>query len=197
MVDLLREAEIRAVPNEPGFVTLHFPNMTMLVTLEFVADIKEAFAGNLKKPLDIIAEEVYVACRGEDKDIAHSLVFAFSAAKSKLYPPPKQLELFQSQEERAEVKIEGDYIQEVYDEAMEELIKDPKAFIEKMKTGIALQRELLYGRRLRMDGTGLILWLSGWALLAYQWNTHWGDFDPAKWLIGAFLLLFMKKIIMK
>ena len=197
MVKLLREAEIRPVPGEPGLVTLHFPSMTMLVTLEFVADLKEAFDGNLKKPLDVIAEEVYVACRGEDKDIAHSLIFAFGAAKSKLYPPPEQLELFQNQEDQPEVKIEGDFIQEIYDEALEELIEDPKAFVEKMKTGIELQRELLYGRRLRIDGTGFILWLSSWALLAYQWNTDWGDFDPAKWLIGAFLLLFTKKIILK
>lgn len=194
MAKLLREAEIRPVPGEPYLVTLHFPSMTMLVTLEFVEDIKAAFAGDLKEPLPAIAEEVYVACRGEDKDMAHSLVFAFSAAKSKLYPPPEQLELFEVQ---VSLTPSETTIQNIYDEAVEELIEDPKAFITKMKTGIELQREILYGRRIRMDGAGFILWLSGWGLLAYQWTSSWGEFDWAKWAIGAFLLLFAKKIITK
>lgn len=188
----LREAEVHEVDGSIDLVSVNFPTMTMVVTKDMLLSLREAFDGKLKDPLPIIAEQLYVACRGDDKDIAHSLVHVFSVAKERLHPLPEQLELFEP-----DFTPEETILERIYEDSIDMLLEDPEGFITKMKSTIELQREALHGRPFKFDLTGIFLYFTAWGLLAYNWVSWWPDYDWAKYAIGAFLLLFTVRIIRK
>lgn len=187
-------------PIADGYVTLIFENIMVNAPSNFLSDLNRALKGDPEELKGIAQEISDTIEEGSDPELVHHLVYSFQAQKAKLFPAPKQLELFKKEELPDNNLPEGiedllnDIMQqseEAQNEILDALISAPEIYKEE-KARFLKAQEIIS----RINPVRAFLWASGLLGCSTWILYHWGNNHWSLWAIFVFLLICYRPLVL-